>query len=148
MALELNTPNLEFIKEVLKQRDMTSRQLSKIIYGADTHRDIVKEITTKPDVRASTVVKLCRTLNITMDSLFQKTDNVSAKIPSVNGMANVTNSSNVKIELNDLKAENKALKMLIEEKNKRLAGLEKDKEDLGKRLDMVLQIYQGNQPKH
>lgn len=145
MALELNTPNVDYIKDVLNQLQMTPRQLSKAVYGEDTHRDIIKEITTKPDVRASTVLKLCRVLCISMDSLYQKSDSIGMMNPSISGIANVSNSTNVKIDMADLKAENKVLKMLIEEKDKRLEELRKDKVDLGKRLDMLLQFYQGKQ---
>lgn len=142
MALERNSPNLEYIKEVLGQRNMTTRQLSKLVYGAGTHRDIVKEITLKPDVRASTVLKLCRALDITMDSLYQNSDSIGENLPSINGIANVNNSSNVKIEIADLKAENKALKMLVDEKDKRLEEQKKYIDDLGHRLDLVLQLGQ------
>lgn len=143
MAKETEKPNLAFIKAVLKERGMTTRQLSKLIYGDDTHRDIVREVATKPDIRASTLLKLCRALGISLDSLYQYSDTNSLKVPTISGIANVANSTNVKIDMADLKAENKALKMLIQEKDKRLEELQKDKIDLGKRLDMVLQIYQG-----
>ena len=140
MALEFSTPNVEYLREVLKTRDITARQLSKVIYGDDTHRDIVKEIETKPDVRASTVLKICRALDITMDSLYNKSDTDSLRNQSITGNGIVTNSSNVKINIADLKAENKALKMVIEEKDKRLAEQSKYIEQLGKRLDLALQL--------
>lgn len=140
MALERNNPNLEYIKDVLKKRNMTSRQLSKLVYGETTHRDIVKEITSKPDVRASTVVKLCRALDITMDSLYQNSDTDKRDIPSINGIGIVNNSPHAKVDLVDLRAENKALKMVIEEKDKRLEEQQKYIDQLGKRLDLVLQL--------
>lgn len=140
MALERNNPNLEYIKDVLKERNMTSRQLSKLIYGETTHRDIVKEITSKPDVRASTVVKLCRALDITMDSLYQNSDTDKRDIPFISGIGIVNNSPHAKVDLVDLRAENKALKMVIEEKDKRLEEQQKYIDQLGKRLDLVLQL--------
>lgn len=142
MAEENEKPNLAFIKAVLKERGMTTRQLSKKIYGDDTHRDIVKEVATKPDIRASTLLKLCKALGVSMDSLYQYSDTDGMKIPTINGIANVSNSTNVKIEIADLRAENKALKMLIEEKDKRLEEQKRYIDDLGKRLDLVLQLGQ------
>ena len=140
MALECINPNLEYIKDVLKERNLTARQLSKLIFGEGTHRDIVKEITTKPDVRASTVVKLCRALEISMDSLYQNSDTDKKEIQTINGIGIVNNSPNAKVDLVDLRAENKALKMVIEEKDKRLAEQQKYIDQLGKRLDLVLQL--------
>lgn len=140
MTLELNTPNLEYLNSVLHDRNLTARQLSKVIYGNETHRDIIKEITAKPDVRASTVVKLCRALDISMDSLYQKSDSDSVKNQTINGIGIVSNSSHVKIDMADLRAENKALKLVIGEKDKRLADQAKYIERLENRLDYVLQL--------
>lgn len=142
MAAENEKPNLAFIKAVLKERGMTTRQLSKLIYGEDTHRDIVKEVATKPDIRASTLLKLCRALGVSLDSLYQYSDTDGLKVPTISGIANVSNSTNVKIEMADLRAENKALKMLIEEKDKRLEEQKRYIDELGKRLDLVLQLGQ------
>ena len=140
MALDSITLNLDFINQVLKRRKLTSRQVSKLIFGNDTRRDIIKEITNKPDVRASTLVRLCRALGISMDSLYQNSDNDSLKIQAISGIGIVTNSTNVRIDIANLQAENKALKLLIAEKDKRLDEMAKDKEQLGKRLDVALQL--------
>lgn len=47
--------------------------------------------------------------------------------------------------MTDLKAENKALKAIIEEKDKRIQQLEQDKKDLSRRLDFVLDLCKDNQ---
>lgn len=140
MALERINPNLEYIQDVLKERNLTPRQLSKLIFGEGTHRDIVKEITTKPDVRASTVVKLCRALEISMDSLYK--DNITSKqdIQTINGIGIINNSPHAKVDLVDLRAENKALKMVIEEKDKRIAEQRKYIEQLDSKLDLALKL--------
>lgn len=140
MALELNMPNLEYLNEVLKMRNMTARQLSKVIYGEQTHRDIIKEVTKKPDVRASTVVKLCRALDISMDSLYQNSDSDSLKSQTINRTEIANNSPNAKVDMSDLRGENQALKLLLEEKNKRIEEQKKYIEQLHKSLDMALQI--------
>lgn len=103
--------------QVLKERELTARQLSQIILGEDTHRNIVNELKTKPDTRATTIVKVCRALSITMDSLY--TSQPSKVSPSIDGNNNVLNSSHVRIEINNLRQENKALKMVIKEKEVR-----------------------------
>ena len=140
MVLERINPNLEYIQDVLKERNLTPRQLSKMIFGESTHRDIVKEITTKPDVRASTVVKLCRALEISMDSLYK--DNITSKqdVQTINGIGIINNSPHAKVDLADLRAENKALKMVIEEKDKCIAEPRKHIEQLDSKLDLALKL--------
>lgn len=140
MATELNTPNVEIIIEALKKRGMTARQLSKLIYGEDTHRDIVKEITKKPDVRASTVLKLCRTLGITMDSLYQNRNTNNGEILIVEGSNENTKPSDDETDSAVLMAENRALKLVIEEKDKRISDLVTVKEQLDRRLDLLLEL--------
>lgn len=140
MATELNTPNVEIIIEALKKRGMTARQLSKLIYGEDTHRDIVKEITKKPDVRASTVVKLCRALGITMDSLYQNRNTNNGEILIVEGSNENTKPSDDETDSAVLMAENRALKLVIEEKDKRISDLVTVKEQLDRRLDLLLEL--------
>ena len=138
--MERINPHLEYIQDVLKERNLTPRQLSKMIFGESTHRDIVKEITTKPDVRASTVVKLCRALEISMDSLYK--DNITSKqdVQTINRIGIINNSPHAKVDLADLRAENKALKMVIEEKDKRIAEQLKYIEQLDSKLDLALKL--------
>lgn len=135
------TPNLEYLNQVLRDRNLTPRQLSKMLFGDGTHRNIIKEITTKPDIRASTVVRLCRTLNISMDSLYQN-DIDGLKNQTINGIGIVTNSNHVKIDMADLRAENKTLKLLIAEKDKRIEEMQKHNDQLGRRLDLLIQLGQ------
>lgn len=135
------TPNLEYLNQVLRERNLTPRQLSKLLFGDGTHRNIIKEITTKPDIRASTVVRLCRALNISMDSLYQN-DIDGLKNQTINGIGIVTNSNHVKINMADLRAENKTLKLLIAEKDKRIEEMQKHNDQLGRRLDLLIQLGQ------
>ena len=67
-------------------------------------------------------------------------DTDKKEIQTINGIGIVNNSPNAKVDLVDLRAENKALKMVIEEKDKRLAEQQKYIDQLGKRLDLVLQL--------
>lgn len=138
--MDYDTPNVERLKYFMKQRGLNQRQLSVAVWGEKTHRGVVQEWTTKPDPRCSTLVKVCRVLGISIDSLFQKSDN-NDSLPTISGTANVTNSTNVKIDMADLKAENKLLKQMLDEKEKRIKELTNDKKQLGDRLDAVLEIF-------
>lgn len=144
MALDYDTPSIERLKHFMDEKQLNQNQLSRIVWGPRTHRGVIQEWTNKPDPRSSTVVKVCRALDITMDSLFQKSDNAASN-PILNGSNIVKDSVNVKIEMTDLKAENKALKAIIEEKDKRIQQLEQDKKDLSRRLDFVLDLCKDNQ---
>lgn len=139
MQLDLNSPNVNYLAQVLKDRELTSRQLSQLILGEDTHRNIVNELKSKPDTRALTIVKVCRALNITMDSLYSSEPNKD--IPTVDGNNNVFNSSHVRIEINNLRQENKALKMVIKEKEIREKDLKGQIDSLQKSVDSWCQRY-------
>lgn len=141
MALDYETPNVELLKHYMKLKGMNQRQLSVAVWGKDTHRGVVQEWTTKPDPRCSTLVKVCRVLGISTDALFQKSDSKTNN-PTVSGNANVVNSNNVRIEMADLKAENMALKLVIDEKDKRLAESQKTIDQLWQRIDLLLQLGQ------
>ncbi len=139
MSIDFDTPCADRLQYFLDKRGMTSRQLSKMIWEDKTHRDIVKELKTKPDTRSSTLVKICRILDISIDSLFEKPINDKNNQPIV-GNHNIVNSNYVNTDITTLKAENQALRLVLEEKNARINDLKKSNEELGKRLDVVLQL--------
>lgn len=72
-----------------------------------------------------------------MDKIFQKSD-TNGTVPAIEGDKNIVNSNNIRIEINSLKAENQALKMVIDEKNERIAELKKLAEQLERHLNYVL----------
>ncbi len=119
---------------------MNQRQLSMAVWGRDTHRGIIQEWSTKSDPRCSTLVKVCRVLGISTDSLFQKSESVSVN-PIIKGNGIVVDSNNVNIEIADLKAENKSLNLVIDEKDRRIELLEKCYNDLSKRFDTILELW-------
>lgn len=80
-------------------------------------------------------------LGCSIEDILIRSDNNSDS-PTVNGHHNVINSNYVNTDVTTLRAEVKALKMVIEEKNQRIDDLKKANSDLGKRLDMVLQLGQ------
>ena len=111
---------------------MTIRQLSKLMYGENTHRDLIKNLKEKPDIRSSTLVRICNLLEIPMETLFNNDVNHenSGEVPSIVGNNNVVNSSVINNDITALRAENKALKLLIEEKNMRIEDLRRQNKEL------------------
>lgn len=126
MALDYDTPSIERLKQFMDEKQLNQNQLSRIIWGPRTHRGVIQEWTNKPDPRSSTVVKVCRALGITMDSLFQKSDN-GASNPILNGSNIVKDSVNVKIEMTDLKAENKVSAQSSKKKTKEFSSWSRTK---------------------
>ena len=70
MLYKRETPDTDVIVDVLKRNGMTIRQLSKLMYGENTHRDLIKNLKEKPDIRSSTLVRICNLLEIPMETLF------------------------------------------------------------------------------
>lgn len=143
MRYTRETPNIDLLKEIISQKGLTTRQVSQMVLNDSTHRDLISEMSKKPDTRSSSLVKLCNILDISLELLFQKSDE-KLKSPSIVGNNNVINSSFVNNDIASLRAENRALKMVIQEKNLRIDDMKKTNEDLGKRLDMVLNIKSSN----
>lgn len=141
MLYKRETPDADVIVQVLKHNGMSVRQLSKLMYGEKTHRDVIKDLQAKPDIRSSTLVRICNLLEISMELLFKREANSdnNGDIPSIVGNNNVVNSSVVNNDIASLRAENKALKLLIEEKNLRIEDLRQHNKELISHLDMVIE---------
>lgn len=132
MLYKRETPDTDVIVDVLKSNGMTIRQLSKLMYGENTHRDLIKNLKEKPDIRSSTLVRICNLLEIPMETLFNNDVNHenSGEVPSIVGNNNVVNSSVINNDITALRAENKALKLLLEEKNMRIEDLRQQNKEL------------------
>lgn len=132
MLYKRETPDTDVIVDVLKRNGMTIRQLSKLMYGENTHRDLIKNLKEKPDIRSSTLVRICNLLEIPMETLFNNDVNHenSGEVPSIVGNNNVVNSSVINNDITALRAENKALKLLLEEKNMRIEDLRQQNKEL------------------
>lgn len=140
MKYEYSTISTDRLKQLLQQSGMSDRVFSKKLWGENTHQTPAYfEI--RPDVRVSTLVKMAEILDCSIEDFLIKSDTTS-DTPTVSGHHNVVNSSFVNTDVTTLKAEIKALKMVIEEKDLRIEDLKKANEDLGKRIDLVLQISQ------
>lgn len=82
------------------------------------------------NIGLSKILKICNLLNIHFDDLFisRNSDGLN---PIINGNGNIQNSTIINHDITSLRAENSALKEVN-------SMLKKDKEDLGRRLDKVL----------
>lgn len=140
MRYENNTVKSERVRELLERAGISIGEFSKSLWGAKTHNTITY-FDARPDVKVSTLVRMAEVLGCSIEDILIKSDGTS-DVPTINGHYNVVNSSYVNTDVTSLKAEVKALKMLIEEKNQRIEDLKKVNAELGARLDMVLQYGQ------
>lgn len=140
MRYENNTVKSERVRELLERAGISIGEFSKSLWGAKTHNTITY-FDARPDVKVSTLVRMAEVLGCSIEDILIKSDGTS-DVPTINGHYNVVNSSYVNTDVTSLKAEVKALKMLIEEKNQRIEDLKNVNAELGVRLDMVLQYGQ------
>ena len=140
MRYENNTVKSERVRELLERAGISIGEFSKSLWGAKTHNTITYFVA-RPDVKVSTLVRMAEVLGCSIEDILIKSDSTS-DVPTINGHYNVVNSSYVNTDVTSLKAEVKALKMLIEEKNQRIEDLKNVNAELGARLDMVLQYGQ------
>jgi DNA-binding Xre family transcriptional regulator len=140
MRYENNTVKSERVRELLERAGISIGEFSKSLWGAKTHNTITY-FDARPDVKVSTLVRMAEVLGCSIEDILIKSDSTS-DVPTINGHYNVVNSSYVNTDVTSLKAEVKALKMLIEEKNQRIEDLKNVNAELGARLDMVLQYGQ------
>ena len=145
MRYENNTVKSERVRELLERAGISIGEFSKSLWGAKTHNTITY-FDARPDVKVSTLVRMAEVLGCSIEDILIKSDGTS-HVPTINGHYNVVNSSYVNTDVTSLKAEVKALKMLIEEKNQRIEDLKNVNAELGARLDMVLQYGQNRDHK-
>lgn len=127
------------LRELIARANLTEKAFCKALWGEQTHQVLIN-LERRPDVRASTLVKIATILDCSIDDLFLYKDRNETENPSVVGNNNVVNSHYVNTDIPSLKAEIKALRMLIDEKNARIEDLKKANDEVGKRLDLVLSL--------
>ncbi len=127
------------LRELIARANLTEKAFCKALWGEQTHQVLIN-LERRPDVRASTLVKIATILDCSIDDLFLLKDRNETENPSVVGNNNVVNSHYVNTDIPSLKAEIKALRMLIDEKNARIEDLKKANDEVGKRLDLVLSL--------
>ena len=145
MRYECININLDFLRNALKQRGLSERQFAILMWGEDTHRTI-KDFLRRPNTTIETAMKVCNILDISLDDFFGGSDKIGTS-PHIVGNQNIVNSSVVNQDLKSLQAENRALRMVIKEKDERISDLKKVKDELGARLDMVLKLGQNSDNK-
>lgn len=128
--------DVDRLRSIIKSRGLKEREFCVMTWGADTHRT-VKELARRPNATIGTAMKICNTLDISLDDLFSGSEKVGES-PYIIGNQNIVNSSFVNQDLKSLQAEVKALQMVVKEKNERIEDLKMVNADLGKRLDMAL----------
>lgn len=136
---------MDFLRSTLKARGLTERQFAILMWGENTHRTI-KDFIRRPNTTIETAMKVCNILDISLDDFFGGSDKIGTS-PYIVGNQNIINSSVVNQDITSLQAENKALRMLIKEKDERIADLKKVKDSLGARLDFVLKLGQNSDTK-
>lgn len=145
MRYENNIIKSARVKELLLKTGMSITDFSKSLWGAKSHNSL-SYFDTRPDVKVSTLVRMAEILDCSIEDILIKKDG-SSDAPTVNGYHNIINDNYVNTDVTTLRAEIKALKMVIEEKNQRIEDLKNTNEALDKRLDMVLQLGQARDGK-
>ena len=138
MRYECVNVNLDFLRKALKARGISERQFAFLMWGENTHRTI-NDFIRRPNMTIETAMKVCNILDISLDDFFGGSDKIGTS-PHIVGNQNIVNSSVINQDLKSLQAENKALRLLIKEKDERISDLKKVKDELGARLDMVLKL--------
>lgn len=145
MRYENNIIKSARVKELLLKTGMSITDFSKSLWGAKSHNSL-SYFDARPDVKVSTLVRMAEILDCSIEDILIKKDD-SSDAPTVNGYHNIINDNCVNTDVTTLRAEIKALKMVIEEKNQRIEDLKNTNEALDKRLDMVLQLGQARDGK-
>lgn len=115
--------DIEKLKSIIRARGFTEREFCVIMWGKDTHRTI-NEFKRRPNTTIETAMKVCNTLDISLDELFSGSDKIGDS-PYIIGDQNIVNSAVINPDAKSLQSENKALRMLVKEKDERIADLKK-----------------------
>lgn len=134
--MEPGIVNINFLNSVLSAKGISPRQLSKLVCGDETHRDVIRELSSKPNIRVSTALRICRSLDISMDDLFSSSDIETDSDSDTESLGEKDHYSGY------LRAQNNSLKLIIAEKERRIAALEEDKARLNEQLNALLQLGQ------
>lgn len=128
--------DVDKLRAIVKSRGLRERDFCVITWGSDTHRTI-GELGKRPNVTIETAMKICNTLDISLDDLFNGSDKIGES-PYIIGNQNIVNSSVVNQDPLSLIVENKALRMVIKEKDERISDLKKVNEALDAKVEILL----------
>lgn len=162
MKYENNTVKSARVRELIRRAGISIGDFSKSLWGANSHNSLAY-FDARPDVKVSTLVRIAEILGCSIEEVLIKSDSSSdtsftSVRPDVGGSKSessdillpqrapsaidVGGSKSESSDITTLKAELKALKMLIEEKDKRIEDLKSANSELGRRLDIVLRLRQ------
>ena len=137
--------DVEKLKSVIKVRGFKEREFCIIMWGEDTHRTI-NEFKRRPNTTIETAMKVCNTLDISLDELFSGSDKIGDS-PHIIGDCNIVNSAVINQDAKSLLSENKALRMLVKEKDERIADLKKVNEQMSSVINMYRRLGQNSDTK-
>ena len=127
----------EKVKAALEAAGLTSRELIKAYYGQGNKTKGYFDDLIRENMGTEKLVKVANIIGCRMDDLFEMQGDVSVEVsPSIRGSHNNVNSTVINHDVESLRSENAALKLLIEEKDKRI-------KDLQNNLNMVIALAQG-----
>lgn len=140
MKYESNTVKSARVRELIRRAGISIGDFSKSLWGANSHNSLTY-FDARPDVKVSTLVRIAEILGCSIEDVLIKSDS-SSDTSSTTCRPDVGGSKSESSDITTLKAELKALKMLIEEKDKRIEDLKNTNAELGRRLDLVLRLRQ------
>lgn len=134
--------DVEKLQTIIKARGFRERDFCVLLWGDKTHRT-VREFAKSPNVTIETAMKICNTLDISLDELFSGSDKIGES-PYIIGNQNIVNSSVISQDPMSLMADNKALRMLIKEKDERISDLKKVNGQLETLLGLIRKQVQNS----
>ena len=137
--------DVEKLKTIIKARGFKEREFCVIMWGDDTHRTI-NEFKRRPNTTIETAMKVCNTLEISLDELFCGSDKIGDS-PYIIGDQNIVNSAVINQDAKSLQSENKALRMLVKEKDERIADLKKVNGQMESVINMLRELGQNSDTK-
>ena len=130
--------DLDRLQALIRARGLRERDFCTILWGKDTHRTI-KEFARRPNTTIGTAMRVCNLLDISLDELFSGSDII--------GKQDFIRDYEGGQDVQTLQSENRALRMVIKEKDERITDLKKYKDELSTHLDLVLKLGQNSDTK-
>ena len=119
--------DVDKLKSIIKSRGLRERDFCVMTWG-DVRR---------PNITIETAMKICNTLGVSLDELFNGSDKIGDS-PNIIGEQYVVNSPVVNMDPLSVVAENKALKLVLKEKDERILDLKKVNDQLNQKIDFLL----------
>ena len=145
MSYKTDSLDGEKLKTIMKARGFKEREFCVIMWGDDTHRTI-NEFKRRPNTTIETAMKVCNTLDISLDELFSGSDKIGDSSYLI-GDQKIVNSDVIHPYAKSLQSENKALRMLVKEKDERISDLKKVNGQMESVINMLRELGQNSDTK-